>query len=262
MKTIIIEDEELFTLKLKNHLESEEFLIETSQNVNDGEKKIKEHQPDIVFLDNFLPGKEGVSSIELLKKTAPDIKVIFMSSSFDITLVTKAIENGADFLLNKRQNLNESLAPILNAIRNTRTSNNSIKETENHSESKFEGIRRIAIIEDEETFSLQLNWILNSLSMKPRIRSFTNSFDFMEALINGDSFDYLFSDLYLDETTIKEIMPFIQTKIPDAKTIILSSQPDVNDAIDLKNLGIYNFIEKNENWKVNFLNTLKSLGFF
>jgi len=186
-----------------------------------------------------------------------------MSSAFDITIVSEAIEKGADFILNKKQNLDEVLDPIIKSIQQQKQSVNSENFVEKTTFQKSNDAPKIiAILEDEETFSLNLQWILNSLAKKTVIHSFSNSADFIGALIENTQFDFVFSDLYLDESTLKDAMEFIKNKIPNSKLVVLSAQADVNDAIELKTRGIDYFIKKDTNWKFNFLNVLRKLELY
>ena len=178
-----------------------------------------------------------------------------MSSALDISFISEAIMNGADFLLNKKMDLADSLKPILDGCsRNVKAIVHS-RRTESE-------ITRIAVLEDEEIFSLHINWILNGLSKKTEITSFKNALDFVESLVKEDIYDFVFSDYYLVDSTIKSIMPMIKGKIPESKIMVFSSKADVKDAVELKNSGIDIFIEKGENWKVQFLQALKELGLF
>ena len=255
ISALVIEDELIFSRLLENELSKSIQKIDVYQNTQDGFDHLKNHKPDLIFVDNFLPGKDGVDVLKDYKEISPNSKVILMSGALDIRAISEAIMKGADFLLNKKVDLSGSLKPILECeIKKTKAINSRPNENND--------VIHIAVLEDEEIFSLHINWILNGLAKNTKITSFKNTMDFVESLVEREVYDYVFSDYYLVDNNIKSIMPMIKTKIPNSKIVVFSSKADVQQAIDLKNLGIDFFIEKDENWKVHFLNTLKEFNLF
>jgi two-component system LytT family response regulator len=97
MKTIIIDDERLAREELKSMLSKYDFLeiIAEAKNPEEGIEKIKEFQPDLVFLDIQMPGMNG---FEMLQKLDEIPKVIFVTAYDEFAL--KAFEvNALDYLL-------------------------------------------------------------------------------------------------------------------------------------------------------------------
>ena len=96
-KTIIIDDERLAREELKSVLK--DFLdiniIDEAQNGDEGIEKIKQHKPDLIFLDVSMPGMTG---FEMLKKLEDIPHVIFVTAYDEFAL--KAFEVSAlDYLL-------------------------------------------------------------------------------------------------------------------------------------------------------------------
>jgi two-component system, OmpR family, response regulator len=99
---ILLNDEDMELEHVKNLSAAEEFLA-------------KEH-PSIIILDNKLPDGYGIDYISYLKKNYPSIKII-MITGFDSSAKDVALENGADFFLEKpftKQQLFESIKTLLN----------------------------------------------------------------------------------------------------------------------------------------------------
>lgn len=97
VRTIIIDDERLARNELKKLLQdfSEIEVIDEASNVQEGLEKIKQHNPDLIFLDVQMPGKTGFDLLEQLEN-AP--KVIFTTAYDEFAL--KAFEVSAlDYLL-------------------------------------------------------------------------------------------------------------------------------------------------------------------
>lgn len=97
MRTIIIDDERLAREELKSMLTKFDFLeiVAEAKNPNEGIEKIKEFEPDLVFLDIQMPGMNG---FDMLQKLDEIPKVIFVSAFDEFAL--KAFEvNALDYLL-------------------------------------------------------------------------------------------------------------------------------------------------------------------
>ncbi len=96
-KALIIEDERLareeLKLLLKDYLEIE--IIGEAKNGEEGLQKIKEHKPDLLFLDVSMPGMTG---FEMLKHLEEIPRVIFITAYDEYAL--KAFEvNALDYIL-------------------------------------------------------------------------------------------------------------------------------------------------------------------
>ncbi|HVA42977.1 MAG TPA: response regulator transcription factor [Acidimicrobiales bacterium] len=59
------------------------------------------HQPDVVVLDQLMPGMDGVRAVPLIRQAAPAAKVIMMSALGDAELRERAMAAGADAYLEK-----------------------------------------------------------------------------------------------------------------------------------------------------------------
>jgi two-component system, LytTR family, response regulator len=96
-RTILIDDERLareeLKLLLKDYLEIE--IIGEAKNGEEGIKMIKEHKPDLIFLDVSMPGMTG---FEMLKHLEEIPRVIFVTAYDEFAL--KAFEvNALDYIL-------------------------------------------------------------------------------------------------------------------------------------------------------------------
>ena len=98
MKTIIIDDERLARNELKRLLE--EFpkihVVAEAANAEEAIELIDEHQPDLLFLDIQMPGKNGFELLEIIEDRVPE--VIFTTAFDEYAL--KAFEyNALDYLM-------------------------------------------------------------------------------------------------------------------------------------------------------------------
>lgn len=98
MKTIIIDDERLARKELRKLLDKYELfdIVDECENADKAKASIEKHQPELIFLDIQMPGKNGFELLEDLDKVPP--KVIFVTAYDEYAL--KAFEVSAlDYLL-------------------------------------------------------------------------------------------------------------------------------------------------------------------
>ena len=115
-KVLVVEDEGEMCLLLNLLLDGNEMKLEHVNNLIDAHEYLKKEQPSIVILDNKLPDGFGIDFISFIKKNYPSIKII-MISGFDASAKDVALENGADFFLEKpftRDQLYQSIKMLLN----------------------------------------------------------------------------------------------------------------------------------------------------
>jgi len=76
---------------------------------DEGVALASEHQPDVVVLDQMMPGLDGVRTMPLIRQAAPAAKVIMLSALGDAQLRERAMAAGADAYLEKAS----SFRPLL-----------------------------------------------------------------------------------------------------------------------------------------------------
>lgn len=97
MKVLIIDDERLAREELKSLLKNFDALeiVDEAKNPEEGIAKIREHSPDLIFLDIQMPGMNG---FDMLKKLDEIPKVVFITAYDEFAL--RAFEvNALDYLL-------------------------------------------------------------------------------------------------------------------------------------------------------------------
>lgn len=106
---LIINDDQLFAEKLKCNLSSFSANVSIANNAENGSHFVSNVEPEVFFLDHKLPKLEGNEVITLYKELSPKSKIILMSDQFDMGEVVSAIENKADYILNKNEINNDKL---------------------------------------------------------------------------------------------------------------------------------------------------------
>lgn len=96
---LIVDDEEGIRESLSGIFEDEGYEILTAETGEDAIKILKESFPDIVLLDIWLSGMDGIQTLQEIKMLNPDIPTVMISGHGNIELAVTATKIGAyDFL--------------------------------------------------------------------------------------------------------------------------------------------------------------------
>jgi len=265
-RVLIVEDDLIFTKSLEHQFKDvakEVFIANSSEN---GTYYLNKEKPDLIFLDNLLPGINGIEVIKLYKEKCPEAVVVLMSKAFTVTDILKALESGVNYILKKDSAFDDALVPILDyfkAKEEPSFNQKIVSYLKWFNKEDKDVIKNIAIIEDEAIFALSLESLLKQISLGQQVQ--IHMFDSKESyLLCKDSsiFDLVFLDYYLPDANGKEMMDLIKSNSPDAKFILLTIQKNPNVIIDLNLKGLKHYIIKDKNWKSNCLNILNRMGLF
>ena len=97
MKAIIIDDERLARVELRRLLTpfKEIEIVDEAVNAEDAVKKIEEHNPDVIFLDIQMPGKNGFELLEELDS----VPLVIFTTAYDEYALKAFDYNAMDYLL-------------------------------------------------------------------------------------------------------------------------------------------------------------------
>jgi DNA-binding response OmpR family regulator len=115
VKVLIIEDEVRISNLLKLYLERESYQVEVANDGIEGLEKSLQQDFDIIFLDLFLPGKNGFQLLEELRKIK-NTPVIILSAHGEADAQVKAFELGADDYILKPFSPRELVTKVKSAI--------------------------------------------------------------------------------------------------------------------------------------------------
>ncbi|MEH6308266.1 response regulator [Olivibacter sp. CPCC 100613] len=106
-KILILDDDEDILYFCSVVFEGLNFEVISSPHCKDIVEQVERAEPNIILIDNWIPGMSGVRATQVLKSTAhlKDIPVILFSANND--LPNLAEEAGADSYLKKPFDLNE-----------------------------------------------------------------------------------------------------------------------------------------------------------
>src|SRR2546428_11985300 len=96
---LIVDDEPAIQSTLKGVLEDEGYRVSAVGGGGEALARIAEDAPDLVFLDIWMPGMDGLETLEAIKHLRADATVVMISGHGTIETAVKATKLGAyDFI--------------------------------------------------------------------------------------------------------------------------------------------------------------------
>ncbi len=135
-RILIAEDDALIRDVLAEKFEKEGFLVDRAKDGLETEAMLNAQKPDLLVLDIFMPGKDGMEIFEALRKNPEqkDLPVIVISNSSETELMTRARELGAkDFFIKAVFNPSEIIEKAKNVLNSVDTPNNLSAEAQSSS---------------------------------------------------------------------------------------------------------------------------------
>ena len=120
-KKILIADDETINLEFFDVMLSKlGFVVEKCDNGPEVIEKVKKFHPDLIILDNIMPGMTGREITKILKNDPlyKDISIIMLSALDDVKDKVAGFEAGVDDYITKPFNFTEVLARINAVLRN------------------------------------------------------------------------------------------------------------------------------------------------
>src|SRR5215470_8106340 len=114
---LIVDDEEGIRRTLAAVLEDEGFSVETAASGEDCFTAFERHVFACVLLDIWLPGMDGIDTLERLKTLYPETAVIMISGHGNIATAVRATQLGALDFIEKPLQIERTVLAVSNAIR-------------------------------------------------------------------------------------------------------------------------------------------------
>ncbi len=115
--SVLIVDDELSILQSLGGLLSDEgFEVLTATNGYEALKLIDDMAPDLVLLDIWMPGIDGLETLKEIKKNNPFLQVIIISGHGNIETAVKATKLGAYDFIEKPLSIEKVIVAINNAL--------------------------------------------------------------------------------------------------------------------------------------------------
>lgn len=113
---LIVDDETTILQSLSGILSDEGYETLTALNGYEALKIIEEESPDLVLLDIWMPGMDGIETLREIKRTNPFLQVVIISGHGTIETAVKATKLGAYHFVEKPLSIEKVVVTINNAL--------------------------------------------------------------------------------------------------------------------------------------------------
>ncbi len=115
-RILIVDDQEEILESLGAILADEGHEVFRARDGQDALHIVQSDSPDMIFLDIWIPGIDGMQTLKAIKRINPDCSVVMMSGPGTIETAVKAIKLGATDYLEKPLNLEDVLHLVQRAV--------------------------------------------------------------------------------------------------------------------------------------------------
>ena len=123
---LVVDDEEGIRSSLKGILEDESYSVSLAVDGLDALAVLQKELPDLVLLDIWMPGIDGLETLGKIKELYPDLPVVMISGHGTIETAVKSTKLGAFDFIEKPLSLEKVLVTVHNAISMSRLKQENI----------------------------------------------------------------------------------------------------------------------------------------
>jgi two-component system nitrogen regulation response regulator NtrX len=127
---LIVDDEPAIQSALRGVLEDEGYRVTAVGSGAEAIGVVADEVPDVVFLDIWMPGLDGLETLAQLKRVRPEAAVVMISGHATIETAVKATRLGAYDFIEKPLSLDKTLVTVTRALEHIRleSENQSLRE--------------------------------------------------------------------------------------------------------------------------------------
>jgi two-component system, NtrC family, nitrogen regulation response regulator NtrX len=127
---LIVDDEPAIQSALRGVLEDEGYRVTAVGSGAEAIGMIADEMPDVVFLDIWMPGLDGLETLAQIKRVRPEAAVVMISGHATIETAVKATRLGAYDFIEKPLSLDKTLVTVTRALEHARleSENQSLRE--------------------------------------------------------------------------------------------------------------------------------------
>jgi len=113
---LVVDDEKNIRSSLEGILKDEGYRVRGVPTGEELLKQVTQTAPDLVILDVWLPGMDGLQALTELKRLHPELPVIMISGHGTVETAVKAIKLGANDFIEKPLSLDKTVLTVRNAL--------------------------------------------------------------------------------------------------------------------------------------------------
>jgi UDP-3-O-[3-hydroxymyristoyl] N-acetylglucosamine deacetylase len=145
---LIVDDEAAIRRAVQGVLQDDGLLTIQVESGEEALKVVAERRPDLVLLDIWMSGLDGIETLRILRERWPNIPVVMMSGHASIATAIEATRIGAADFIEKPIDLDRLLAAVRAVLRQTSTESHALSFDTDSLDSRAD--RRAAIREGDE----------------------------------------------------------------------------------------------------------------
>src|SRR6266540_739345 len=113
---LIVDDEKLIQSTLRGELEDEGYRVTAVGSAEEALARLADDAPDLVFLDIWMPGMDGLEALAEIKQRRPETAVVMISGHGTIETAVKATKLGAYDFIEKPLSLEKTLLVVTRTL--------------------------------------------------------------------------------------------------------------------------------------------------
>lgn len=208
IRLLVVDDHTLFRRGLTALLSRDPMLqvVGDAADAGQAQRRAQELQPDVILLDNHLPGVNGVDALPALREAAPRARVLMLTVSEDGDDLAAALRGGACGYLLKTIEGDELTSSIRRAMRG-----DSVVSPEMTGKlvAAFRGAEARSTNESAAAAAVEAP----TLPASPLARLSPRELDILRGIARGDSNKEIARELAIAETTVKIHVQHILRKL-------------------------------------------------
>jgi two-component system nitrogen regulation response regulator NtrX len=144
---LIVDDERAIQTSLRGVLEDEGYRVTAVGSAEEALARLADDAPDLVFLDIWMPGMDGLEALAEIKQRRPDTAVVMISGHGTIETAVKATKLGAYDFVEKPLSLEKTLLVVERTLEHARLQQQH-RQLRERVERGQEIVGRCAVIEE------------------------------------------------------------------------------------------------------------------
>jgi two-component system nitrogen regulation response regulator NtrX len=124
---LIVDDEASIRASLAGVLKDEGYEVLEADSGHAALATVAEHEPDVVLLDIWMPGMDGLETLQRLKAVQPGLPIVIMSGHGTIETAVKATKLGAHDFVEKPLSIEKVMLALQNALNQSRLQSENMR---------------------------------------------------------------------------------------------------------------------------------------
>ena len=218
---LIVDDEKNILKSLEGILLDEGYNVKKADNGLKALELVDTFNPELVLLDIWIPGKDGIEVLKEIKKKHPLIEVVVISGHGSIETSVKAIKLGAYDFFEKPLSLEKIIMTVNHAIKKQSDSQKNKKpqknrrqvKTDKRDELKSSALKRLNQNLDREKSSKRTHISKEQNSIKEREQAWEREFILEQLRKNNWNSEKVANELRITNSQFKQKLAYHQIKL-------------------------------------------------